>query len=148
MNARIPIRVSVLGYLLMLVALLCLIAFNSLLSPAPIVVIPQLIAIALMVWSRLTLRGRSFHPGANPTPGELITSGPYRYTRNPIYLSVVIFVTPAVFAYPSYRSFALLLVLLLGVVVRVATEEHLLSQQYPGFRAYCQSTKRFIPFLF
>jgi protein-S-isoprenylcysteine O-methyltransferase Ste14 len=34
--------------------------------------------------ARVTFGGRSFHVGANPTEGGLVTKGPYRFVRHPI----------------------------------------------------------------
>src|SRR5664279_6232029 len=52
----------------------------------------QGIAVLLMIWARLTFGMRSFHATANPTEGGLVTNGPYRYWRHPIYAAVLLFV--------------------------------------------------------
>lgn len=51
---------------------------------------------ALIVWS-----ARAFHRHATPiephhTPRALITTGPYRYSRNPIYIGIVVILAGAV----------------------------------------------------
>lgn len=148
MNPRLLIRASYLGYALMVVAGFGLYVFHNLFSPSRVVIAAQVASVVLMIWSRITLGRRSFHPGADSTVGELVTSGPYRFTRNPIYLSIVVFVTSGVIAHASCRSFAFLILLFAGVSLRIAAEERFLEEQYVGFRAYCRSTKRFFPFLF
>jgi len=38
--------------------------------------------------------------------------------------------------------------LLIGAVIRVFAEERLLMDRYPGYRNYCQGTKRMVPYSF
>jgi protein-S-isoprenylcysteine O-methyltransferase Ste14 len=57
----------------------------------PITITIQVIAALLMVWARLTFGIRSFHGTANPTAGGLVTTGPYRYIRHPIYAAILYF---------------------------------------------------------
>jgi len=47
-----------------------------------------------MLWARLTFGGRSFHAGANPTAGGVVTTGPYRFVRHPIYAAILYFLGP------------------------------------------------------
>ena len=53
----------------------------------------QLLGLALMIWARLTFGLRSFRFAANPTQGGLVTKGPYRYIRNPIYAAAWLIIT-------------------------------------------------------
>src|SRR5215216_6718382 len=59
-------------------------------------------AVLLMIWARLTFGMRSFNPGASPTEGGLITTGPYRFWRHPIYAAVIIFVAAGAISYGSW----------------------------------------------
>jgi protein-S-isoprenylcysteine O-methyltransferase Ste14 len=42
--------------------------------------------------ARVTFGRRSFHAAANPTAGGLVTTGPYRLIRHPIYTAACLFV--------------------------------------------------------
>jgi hypothetical protein len=42
----------------------------------------------------LTFGARSFHAGANPTDGGVVTAGPYRFFRHPIYAAILYFLWP------------------------------------------------------
>ena len=81
MNLRI---VSILGYLLMVLAILALIALRSFLADSVPTAILQIAGIAFIVWARVTFGRRSFNIAADPTEGGLVTSGPYRFVRHPI----------------------------------------------------------------
>ena len=65
---------SIFGYLGMVAGLLGLLYLRRLFSPSPLAVVPQLAAVLLMIWARVTFGRRSFHFAANPTAGELVTT--------------------------------------------------------------------------
>lgn len=139
---------SILGYLLMVAGLGGLLAVHSLLSSSPIVIAVQAVAVALMAWARVTFGGRSFHAAASPTEGGLVTTGPYRFVRHPIYTAVVLFSFAGAFAHLSLLSAGLALLILLGVVVRMLLEERLLLARYPEYADYAARTKRMLPWIF
>jgi protein-S-isoprenylcysteine O-methyltransferase Ste14 len=120
---------------------------GTLLSPRPAAVALQAIAAVLFVWARATFGLRSFHPAANPTEGGLVTTGPYRWMRHPIYAAILLFAGAGAVARPSAGSLFFLLVAA-GAAVRIAAEETLLVERYPEYRDYARRTKRLIPLLF
>jgi protein-S-isoprenylcysteine O-methyltransferase Ste14 len=139
---------SVLGFLLMAVGLLGLLYTHSLFSPSPVVIAVQVAAALLMVWARATLGRRSFHATADTTAGGLVTSGPYRYIRNPIYTSVVLFSFAGAGAHVSRLSIVFALVVLAGALARVIAEERFLRIRYPEYAKYAARTKRMVPHVF
>src|SRR5437867_88802 len=80
---------------------------DSLLGAGPVSITVQIIAILNMVWARLTFGGRSFHPAANPTEGGLVTTGPYRFVRHPIYASAIYFMWAGALSHISFFSISL-----------------------------------------
>ena len=139
---------SILGFLAMVTGLLGLILTRSLLSASLPVVALQLAALALMIWARHTFGRRSFHAGAGPTEGGLVTSGPYRWIRHPIYTAVCLFVWPGAIASFSVSSIAFALLATAGAVTRMLCEERLLVASYPEYGEYAAKTKRIIPYVF
>ena len=110
----------------------------------------QVLAALLMLWARLTFGMRSFHATANPTSGGLITSGPYRYWRHPIYASVLLFMWTGILAHgspPTLIDLALGALATAMTFVRVLAEEELLRAAMPAYAEYASRTKRFIPFV-
>jgi len=71
-------------------------------------------------------------------PGqEVISSGPYRIVRHPMYLgaSVMLLFTPlALGSYFALPAFVLLIPL---IVLRLLNEERVLRQELPGYSEYC-----------
>ena len=132
----------------MVVGLVWLLTTNSVFSSSPMVIAVQLLALALMTWARVSFGLRSFHLAATPTQGGLVTSGPYRFIRHPIYASVCLFVWVSALGHASVRSALLACLVTIGVAIRVATEETLVAKQYPEYLDYAKRTKRLIPFVF
>ena len=140
--------VSILGYLVMVGGLIGLIATRNLFSLDPVVITLQSSALLLLLWARVTFGRRSFHLAANPTKGGLVTTGPYRYIRHPIYAAVCLFTFTGVLTHWSLRSVAFGALILAGTLFRIYAEESLVTAQYPEYRDYAARTWRLVPFLF
>jgi protein-S-isoprenylcysteine O-methyltransferase Ste14 len=136
------------GLALMVAGMLGLLATDSLFSRSPVLIAAQAAAVALMIWARVTFGFRSFHAGADPTAGGLVTSGPYKFIRHPIYTAVCLFAGAGVAAHPSLASAALGVAVLAGALARMLAEETMVRRMYPEYEAYSQTTKRMIPFVF
>ncbi|MFI5166166.1 MAG: methyltransferase family protein [Thermoanaerobaculales bacterium] len=140
--------VSLVGVLAMVGGAVGLYATGNLFSTSPLVITVQAAAAALMIWARVTFGFRSFHAAANPTEGGLVTSGPYRFIRHPIYTAVCLFVWAGALAHLSYVSAALAVLALIGSLARMLAEEHMLVVRYPEYREYAAKTKRMLPHVF
>ena len=121
---------------------------NCILSVHPIGIIFQIGAAGLMVWARITFGLRSFHAAANTTSGKLVTNGPYRWLRHPIYAAVIYFVWAGVISLPFVTAFAAAALISVCLMARMALEERFLLLTYGDYRAYAEKTKRLIPFVF
>lgn len=117
-------------------------------SANPLAITVQVFAAGLMVWARITFGIRSFHAAANTTSGKLVTNGPYRWLRHPIYASLIYFFWASVIAHPVIETIAAVILISGGLFARMLLEEKFLSVTYPDYAAYCKRTKRIIPFLF
>ena len=107
----------------------------------------QIAAVCLMAWARLVFGRRSFHAAANPTSGGLVTSGPYRYLRHPIYAAATYFVWAGALGHRAPIGFAGAVMLTAGAAMRMYAEESLLTTMYPHYGAYAARTARIVPFL-
>lgn len=138
-------RLSLLGFALIAGALFALLGLHALFSPKPWAIALQVAAALLMLWARVTFGMRSFHADAAPTGGGLVTSGPYRFIRHPIYAAIGLFVWAGALAHLSPLTVLLGSVATAGILVRVRCEETLITEQYPEYRDYSAHTRRLLP---
>src|SRR5678815_6998 len=122
---------SLAGYLLMMVGSLGLVINHALFSRAPLVIVLQVLAFAIFLWARITFGRRSFHLAANPTEGGLVTRGPYRFVRHPIYAAMCVCVWAGVLAHWSRATASFGLLIVAAALLRIYCEEKLVSARYP-----------------
>jgi protein-S-isoprenylcysteine O-methyltransferase Ste14 len=92
--------------------------------PAPVLII-GLFGYGLVLWSLLSL-GRSF--GIAPADRGLVTQGPYRYIRHPMYLGELILRTALVVTSPDpLLAGALLVTLVIIQIARALREERIID---------------------
>jgi protein-S-isoprenylcysteine O-methyltransferase Ste14 len=102
--------------------------------------------IVLLVMAQLNL-GASWRIGIEEgsRPG-LVTSGVYRFCRNPIFLAILIILAGYTVLLPTRLSLALLVGAFIGIRQQVLTEEMYLCRTYGGvYRAYARRVGRFVP---
>jgi protein-S-isoprenylcysteine O-methyltransferase Ste14 len=140
--------ISLAALLLMALALGGLAVRGAFFSLQPVAIMAEVAAVALMIWARLTFGHRSFHAAANPTAGGLITTGPYRFIRHPIYAAVCLLGWSGILAHWSLINVLLGALLFVGAVGRMLCEERLIIEAYPEYRDYAHATKRMVPYIF
>jgi len=127
---------------------LWLILLHSLFSRSPVVIAFQIAALLLFFWARITFGRRSFHLAANPTEGGLVTNGPYRFIRHPIYTALCLFTGAGAAAHLSWSS-GLAFGLIFGFALfRIYCEETLVAQRYPEYKDYSAKSWRMVPGVF
>lgn len=101
---------------------------------------------SLAVWAKLAMRSFWGPPGqhAIERQNKLITSGPFAYTRNPIYLSILLVSISYFLALQSY--FVIFITIPLIQILEAVREEEILLEKYFGKRylKYKEKTPRFI----
>jgi protein-S-isoprenylcysteine O-methyltransferase Ste14 len=140
--------VSILGLIVMVVGIVGLYEIGVLFSAQPIAIALQVLAVALLIWARITFGRRSFHAAANPTEGGLVRTGPYRYIRHPIYTAACLFGWAGILVHLSLASVAWGVLLFLGALIRMLAEERLVKQRYSEYVEYSKVTSRMIPHVF
>ncbi len=85
-------------------------------------------------------------PGLERPPVRIVADGPYRYTRNPMYLGHLIFIAGLAITFRSWLALLILLVNVMWFHVRVRRDEKKLLQQFGApYADYCRRVKRWIP---
>lgn len=104
----------------------------------------SLIIGALVLVPGLFLRGLA--SGHVQKDKQLTTSGPYAYTRNPLYLGSLIMAAGFAIAARSFWIVAIMLLMFAVIYIPViAGEERYLRQTFPGYDEYARKVPRMLP---
>jgi protein-S-isoprenylcysteine O-methyltransferase Ste14 len=104
--------------------------------------------LALAVWARLYLGRNWGTPMSQKVDPELVTTGPYRFVRHPIYSGIILAMVGTTIAVSWYWLAG---VIALGAYFTYSSiiEERNMSTLFPAtYPAYERSTKKMIPFIF
>ena len=96
------------------------------------------------------LHNRPGNFSVHPTPlthSALITTGPYRYVRHPMYVSVILVLLGLALGAGVMLGWVGFGMATLAVVGKTYLEEGYLTERYPEYRSYQQRVKRLIPFV-
>ncbi len=114
----------------------------------------QLWALPLLVWGYgqyklvgvLRNQRGGGGPGMSNPPLRLLTTGPYGYVRNPMYLGHLIFFLGLAFLFASGTAWMVFLIHLFWFDSRARhDEEHLLQLFGSPYLEYCARVKRWLP---
>ncbi|HEY2310995.1 MAG TPA: isoprenylcysteine carboxylmethyltransferase family protein [Gaiellaceae bacterium] len=146
LRIRIPIIIVVLG--LVHFGVLRNHAVNSNPWLAGIGLVLFAAGLAFAIWARVHIGRNWGTPMTQKEEPELVTSGPYRLVRHPIYSGILVAGIGTAFALSWFWLVALGLA---GVyfIYSATVEERYLTQQFPdAYPAYRSSSKMLVPFVF
>jgi hypothetical protein len=87
-------------------------------------------------------------PGLDTPPDRIVEHGPYRFTRNPMYLGHMIFMAGLAITFRSWPALVLLLVNIPWFHMRALKDEARLEKRFgEPYLAYKRKVKRWIPFV-
>jgi protein-S-isoprenylcysteine O-methyltransferase Ste14 len=106
------------------------------------------LGLGFAIWARVSI-GRNWGvPMSQKNEPELVTSGPYRLVRHPIYSGILV---AGVGTAVALNWLWLAAVVLAGVyaLYSATVEERFLTEQFPeDYAAYRRSTKMLVPYIF
>lgn len=129
-----------------LMALVVLRASPAAAGPAGVVLL--VLSAAVGIWALVANRPGNFNIRPEPKPGgSLVTQGPYRWVRHPMYLAVLLFTAAFATAGDAWQWLAW--AALVGVLFAKAhREERGMALAHPGYADYRARTHAILPFIF
>ncbi len=97
-------------------------------------------------WALSANRPGNFNVRPDPkSGGRLVTAGPYRFVRHPMYVAVLVFGAGMAAAYGEPWRWMACALLALVLDRKAAYEERALRAKFPDYAGYAARTGRFLP---
>jgi protein-S-isoprenylcysteine O-methyltransferase Ste14 len=121
-------------------------SFFSFLIPGSVL---TLIGLFGAVWARFHL-GRNWSGYVTYKKDQtLVTTGPYRYVRHPIYTSMILMFIGTILYYGSLFVSIFLIILGISFILRTKKEEEIMTRLFgEKYTDYMKRTKRLIPLIY
>jgi len=149
-SGQLRIRVVIVGLTILLVRLGALRSHGIGTGPwqAAVGLVLFALGLALAIWARVSLAGNWGTPMTQKDEPELVTGGPYRLVRHPIYSGILVAGAGTALAL-NWLWLAAVGLAGMYFVYSATVEERFLTERFPdGYPAYKHSTKMLVPFIF
>ena len=105
-----------------------------------------LLGAGIAIWGRNVLQAAGTNVNPSLPTTAIVTSGPFRFSRNPLYMALTLVYTGLTLAFNTWWGIVVLVPLLMlvhrGVVLR---EERYLEQKFgETYRQYCSKVRRYL----
>jgi protein-S-isoprenylcysteine O-methyltransferase Ste14 len=109
----------------------------------------QIVGLAIGIWAFIAMGIGNMNISPLVKQGAvLVTRGPYRLIRHPMYLAVLLVIWPLIIDRFSLLRVTAGFVLTTNLIIKMLYEERLLEKQFAEYEAYMKTTKRLIPAIF
>ncbi len=122
---------------------------GPIIAPNIILVLLQILTILILVVAAWQMRRTKYY--RIPDIGrqnELVRTGIYKYVRNPMYLSQLLFCGVLIINSFSIYRLAVYLLFTTNFILKIQYEEELLNTHFKEFAQYKKTSWRLIPFIY
>lgn len=105
-----------------------------------------LVGMLFMVWARIYLGRNWSGVAAVKADHELVTGGPYRWVRHPIYTGLALAFLGTAMAIGQWRAVLAVLLALIAIAHRIRVEERFMREQFgPAYDTYARRVRALVP---
>lgn len=103
----------------------------------------------LGLWALSVNRPGNFNFRPEPkADGRLVTHGPYRWVRHPMYAGLLLISAGLGGIIDSFHGWMLSLTLLGALLIKASFEDRWMAQAHPEYADYMAHTRGFVPFIY
>ena len=122
---------------------------NSLFADQPVLAGLQAAGLLLGTWAILVMSRSRLNVTPVPLKGAvLITSGPYKLIRHPMYTAVLLVFLPLVLSHPHTMNIIVFTILAVNLYFKLNYEEKLLLDRFEGYGELMRRTWRLLPYIY
>jgi len=141
-----PAGVSILFVLVQFLCLAIIGLTGPIFANPLLLLLIELSGLFLGIWAVLTMRIGYFNIAPEPLSwSKMVSQGPYRFVRHPMYLALLITTLPLMISDFSTLRLVFWFILLVDLVIKLGYEEGLLQEQFPEYIHYQKQTARLLP---
>jgi protein-S-isoprenylcysteine O-methyltransferase Ste14 len=144
-------KIQIKSYALVIIQFICAGILLYFAFPLPLTLLPVTLitlAVAIALWAMLTMRMGNFTIIPIPKQeAKLITNGPYRFARHPMYASVLLALLGVVILINTWIGYTIWVLLFIDLYMKLRFEEKLLIEKFPEYEEYMKRTKRLLPYI-
>lgn len=107
-----------------------------------------LASVLLVYWAYNSMKKSKFR--VSPVPDEqatLITDGPYRYIRHPMYTAILLCCAGLLICHFTWLRLAMAVTLAIVLIFKLSWEEEMLKEKFAEYGEYMKRSKRVLPFV-
>jgi protein-S-isoprenylcysteine O-methyltransferase Ste14 len=143
------IVINILLTIIQYVTLILFIIISPRIAKGIIPLTVEILGVILAIWAIIEMRKSKLNIAPLPRSGAtVVSSGPYKLIRHPMYLSIILALTPLIVTHFDVTRLIVLLLLYINLIVKMFFEESIIKKHLNGYNEYSKSTKRLFPYIF
>jgi protein-S-isoprenylcysteine O-methyltransferase Ste14 len=132
-----------------LLSLFFILVTGTIIPSDPLIATLLVLGVFLTAWAFYALRTTKFSLLPEiPENAALVTAGPYRIIRHPIYTGIIVIALSLVINQPSPTRLVAFVVLAGVLLYKTELEEKYLDKHFKEYGNYKMQTQKLIPFLY
>jgi protein-S-isoprenylcysteine O-methyltransferase Ste14 len=122
---------------------------NKWIADNPVLMFIQFFGIFIAIWAILEMAKSKLNISPVPRSGSvLIQSGPYKIVRHPMYLSLLLTITPMILTDISTFNIIVFSIFIINLVMKMLYEESLLHNFFEDYAVYSKKSWRLLPLVY